>query len=192
MAQYRGTVFFTWTDFGWTESYYLIGSAPGSAGTNLVNIVNARMALSRSDVIATRAVISDVAIRGDAILQAGFPIVGTNADLGTTQIPDVCLLVKWKVGVYNRNKTFLRGYPLLEGPAGAYSPSIGYPAAVTTYFNAVMANAVMKEPTGLNPTPPPKLLYVYATVLGGVIDTLVHRRKTGRPFGLPRGRRVAP
>ena len=192
MAQYKGTLFFHWEDFGWTESYFAVNSATGAAQSNILTIATARMALSRPDVICDRGIISDIAIRGDAIEIPGFPIVGTNADAGTTQIPDIALLMKWKVGVYNRNKTFLRGYPLMEGPAGGYTPSLGYPALVTAYVDAVKVNAVMKEPTGDNPTPPPKLLYVFAPVLAGTITQLVHRRKTGRPFGQPRGRRVAP
>jgi hypothetical protein len=192
VAQYKGIVFFSGGFGGWSERYFLLSSTPAGALTNLAAVYNARKAILHEDCGIGPAYISDVAIRGDSMPYLVAPSAGTFADaLGFLDL-DVCFIIKWQVGVFTRNKTFVRGVPLSMTLNGETNFTVPYAALVNDWTNAVEANCVMPI-TMRNPTPPPNYIPTsYAPILAGNLVTTLARRKTGRPFGLPRGRRVAP
>ena len=193
MAQYKGIVFFSAGFGGWSERYFLLSSTPAGAITNLMAVIAQRLKLLPTSAGYGPAFISDVAIRGDSTYLGPSAVgEGTWVDaLGFMDV-NVAALVKWQVGVFNRNKTFLRGLPIGQTSNGSTNFSTAYLALVDDYLAAVEANCVM--PINIrNPTPPPTYIpSSYAPILGGTVNPTLARRKTGRPFGLPRGRRVAP
>ncbi len=192
MAQYKCTLFFTASTEGWTERYFPNASDLASAITAMNVVIPTRMDLSTTEIELQAAALSDVAIRGDSVPFLATPLFGTITDATGYVDVDIALLAKWQVGVFTRNKTFLRGIPNGEQSDGTLQPSLGYLGAINSYQNAVIANCLMPAILSPNPTPPPKYLYIYSAILAGTIKSNLARRKTGRPFGLPRGRRVAP
>jgi hypothetical protein len=192
MAQYKGTLFFQATPNGWTERYFMNASTLSDASAALLSVIVGRLPILHEDCSIVAATLSDIAIRGDSFNVLSVGEVGSAVD--TTGYVDVdnALLIKWQVGVFQRNKTFLRGIPNGQQRDGVYAPSLPYIALVNTYAGDVLANCVFPAPGPLNPSPPPKYLYSYVPGLSYSLKTRLARRKSGRPFGLPRGRRVAP
>lgn len=192
MAQYKGTIVFIEGLHGWTESYYLLASTPSGAAANLTAVAAARLAILESDLILQSASISDVAVRGDSTPVITVPAPGGFESATGYLDLDVSLLMKWQVGVFNRNKTYLRGIPLTMTLDGLYVPTAPYTTALNAYINAVMANCVLPV-TSRNPAPPPTYLITsYQPILEGAVNQRLARRKSGRPIGQPRGRRIAP
>jgi hypothetical protein len=192
MAQYKGTIFFQAGSNGWTERYYMNGSSQSAAGAALLSVVVGRLAILHTGCQIVAATISDIAIRGDSIALIGVAEAGTFADTAGYLDVDVALMIKWEVGVFTRNKTFLRGIPIGQTLDGNYNPTSPFSSLLNTYTVDVFSNCFFAIPGMLNPTPPPKYLYSYGPASDFVVGHRLARRKSGRPFGLPRGRRVAP
>ncbi len=192
MAQYKGTLFFLAGPNGWTERYFLNAISLGDASSALLSVIVGRLPILHETCAIVAATISDIAIRGDSFSLLSAQENGSFVDATGYLDVDVALLVKWQVGVFSRNKTFLRGIPLGQTFDGGYSPSFTYIPLMTTYATDVLVNCFFPIPGALNPTPPPKYLYTYGPASTYSIKTRLARRKSGRPFGLPRGRRVAP
>ena len=192
MAQYQGIVVFGAVNNGWTEKYYLLASSPAGAAGNLLAVIADRLAMLHVDCVVQTAFISDVATRGDSIQIVGASEPGTAAGATGFLDLDLALLIKWQVGVYLRNKTFVRGVPLVQQLNGVWTFVSGYGSLVETWIATVLSNCVFPITTR-NLTPPPNYIKAsYAAATDGITNPLVARRKTGRPFGLPRGRRIAP
>jgi hypothetical protein len=192
MAQYKGVLFFAGGINGWTETYYPVASTPAGAAVNLLAIATARVDILHTACFIGRATISDVIIRGDSTSILSTPEPGTSVDVAGFLDLDCALIVRWQVGVYARNKTFIRGVPVGQTFDMIYDPTVGYSAAFANYISVVIANSVMPITTR-NPTPPPNYnIVAYASITAGMINGRLGRRKSGRPSDLPRGRRVAP
>jgi hypothetical protein len=168
------------------------GSSQGAASSALLSVVADRLPILHTACQIVAATISDIAIRGDSIPLIGVAESGTFVDTTGYVDVDVALLIKWTVGVFSRNKTFIRGLPNGQQLDGVYTPTSPYSALVFAYAGAVFANCFFPIPGALNPTPPPKYLYSYGPASDFTVNHRLARRKSGRPFGLPRGRRVAP
>jgi hypothetical protein len=189
---YSGLLFFVMGSAGWTEKYYLLGSNLTAAAANLVAVANARFPILHSDGVILTGTISEMSTRGDSTTVFSIPKVGTAVDTAGWLQTDVAVLVKWQVGVYNRNKTFVRGIPVGQTGANEYIPTLTFIGLMSTYLSAVVANCQMPI-TSVNPTPPPaRTITSFMSITNGAPAAVLHRRKSGRPFGLPRGRRVAP
>lgn len=192
MAQYRGTIVLEGGSNGWTEQYYLVGSSQAAAVDNLLFIAAGRIAILQADCAIQTAFLSDVAVRGDSVLIPGISGPGTAVDpLGFVDL-DIALLVKWQVGVFTRNKTFLRGLPAAQLVSNQWAFTTPFLVLLGSYISAVIANAVMPITTRNLSPPPNYIISSYAPILAGNANIRAARRKSGRPFGLPRGRRVAP
>jgi hypothetical protein len=189
--QLRGTLWFTAGNSGWTESYYLNGPDYSTGLTQLSAIASARLALLQLSCSIVHAIVSNIYVRGDAFFVGSAVGPGTFPTETEYMPPDYALQVTWQGGAYARNRTFLRGFPLNQQTDGAYTPTSGFTTAFGTYENAVISNCYLRQYVP-NPTPPPAMVYQFNAVLVGTIKVLLARRKTGRPFGLPRGRLVAP
>jgi hypothetical protein len=192
MAQYKGTIFFQAASSGWTERYFLNGSNQTSASAALLSIIVGRLGILHVGCEIVAATISDISIRGDSLPVVGVAESGIFADATGYLDVDVAVLVKWSVGVFTRNKTYLRGIPNGQQENGTYMPTTPFITAMTTFAGDVLANAFFAIPGALNPTPPPKYVYSYGPAADYIINHRLARRKSGRPFGLPRGRRIAP
>lgn len=192
MAQYKGTIFFQAASNGWTERYFMNGSSQSAAIAALTSVIVDRLPILHVSCSVVAATISDIAIRGDSIQVIGSAEAGTFVDATGYLDVDNALLVKWEVGVFSRNKTFLRGIPNGQQLDGVYTPTSPFTALMFAYTGAVFSNCFFPIIIGPNPTPPPKYLYTYGPASDFTLNHRIARRKSGRPFGLPRGRRVAP
>jgi hypothetical protein len=192
MAQYKGLLVFNGGRQGWTETYYLLGSTASAAALNLLAVVATREAILHQTLIILAGTISDVHERGDSMVVLSEPSLGDAVD-PTGYIPlDMAVLIKWQVGIFNRNKTYLRGIPLGQQTDGATEFSFTFLGLLNDYFTSVIANCLFPV-TVRNPTPPPNYtVSSYAPATSGSPNAVIARRKCGRPIGLPRGRRVAP
>jgi hypothetical protein len=192
VAQYKGTIIFSGGDSGWTETYYLLASTPSGAATNLLAVIADRVAIMHSTLLVISAHISDVTIRGDSIVVLSTPEPGDAVDATGYLTLDSAVVVKWQVGVFNRNKTFIRGIPNGQQLDGFTNFDLTFSGLLSTYFATVIANCVFPV-TVRNLTPPPAYNVVsYSPPTAGAPNPRIGRRKSGRPIGLPRGRRVAP
>jgi hypothetical protein len=192
MAQYKGTIFFTAGTNGWTERYFMNGSSLGTASAALLSVIADRLPILHTACEIVAATISDIAIRGDSVPLIGVSEAGTAVDTTGYLDVDNAVLVKWTVGVFSRNKTFLRGIPNAQQSSGVYDPASPFTTNFAAWAGSVLANCFFAIPGALNPTPPPKYIYSYGPASDYTVNHRIARRKSGRPFGLPRGRRIAP
>lgn len=191
MARYRGTLIFSSGSHGWTESYYLIGSDQTSAVADLVAISIARINILHTNCILTGGYVSDIAVRGDSITAVSVASVGTFVDTTGFLDVDLALLIKWFGGGFSRNKTFLRGVPNGQQTSGRFTPTGPYTTALTSYQTAVQAHAVVRQLRPGHAIPPIPSDYIFVTITSATLNVIIARRKSGRPLGLPRGRRLA-
>lgn len=191
MGQFKGTMFFVGGQGGWTESHFVKGAAIEDATTSLTNIITARLPILQTFCGIINATISDTTIRGDStnIITAYEP--GTYTDTSGYLDLDLALLIRWQGGSFNRCKTFLRGMGANNFNSGKYVPFTGTATKVADYVDAVVLNSVLRQLKAVHAVPPVPSDYEYVANLGGVPNIPIARRKTGRPTGLPRGRRLA-
>jgi hypothetical protein len=189
---FQGLVFFGAPPLsGWTEKYWLNYPDYTTAALALGEVCTLRLGILHTSVTLITATISDPTVRGDAFPVPGIGGFGTAVDLAGFMPPDYCINVEWQVGVYTRNRTFVRGWPVGEQQDGFLTPSSGSTTALNDWTSIVIANCVFKQ-TIPNPTPPPNRLVSFPPATAAFARNGLVRRKTGRPFGLPRGRRIAP
>jgi hypothetical protein len=190
--QGKGTLFFQNAgSYGWTESYYLQGADYTTCVAQLVDIATARRGILQLDLNITHATVSNIYVRGDSFPATGAIGVGTWPTSAQYMPLDYAIQVNWTAGVYTRNKTFLRGFPLEQQTDGAYVPTSPFITAFGLWEVSVVANALVRQYVP-NPTPPPAMVYQFNPITAGLAKFYLARRKSGRPFGLPRGRLVAP
>lgn len=193
MVQFKGTIFFHAADKGWSETYWLMGPDIGTASAKLVGILDARVAMSPS------------AVKTDylRVVDAGNPRISTapNIPAGDVQgtfvsagghafTPDAAVLARaFSADNLRRSRWFIRGFPVeMVNLTGAGEDNeLTFPAAWTTAFGAwaaaVGAGAVMVHKTAPH-------TFVTTPIDHIVSSTTYHIRRAGRPFGLPRGRRM--
>lgn len=189
--QAKGTFFLQAGNAGWTESYYLTGPDYTSCVVQMNSLATVRLAVTQLNVSIVNATVSNIYVRGDSFpapLATGPGTWPTTAEYCPL---DYALLFKWTVGIYSRNKTFFRGFPLAEQSDGTYLPSSGYQTAMDAYIGGVLSECVFKQSVP-NPTPPPTNLIQFNPASQGLINFYLARRKVGRPFFQPRGRLIAP
>lgn len=190
--QGRGTLFFTSPgNSGWSESYYLQGPDYASCASQLGAVAEDRLAVLQLSLTLVRLVVSNIYLRGDAFLVGGGGGPGTWPTSPEYLPLDYALLYTWQAGPYSRNKTFLRGIPLEMQTDGSFTPTSPYQTALNAYEESVVSNCLVRQYV-VNPTPPPAMIYQFNVITAGTPHFNLARRKTGRPFGLPRGRLVAP
>lgn len=191
MAQYKGTLFFIGPGQGWTESYGMKDSTPAGAISQLLDVAAARSHILHTNLLIQDGRISDVAIKGDSTPALGEAIIGTAVDTAGYLDLDVALMTKWQVGVFSRNKTFVRGIPVGQTIDGDIFMTGPFATSYANWVDAIIANCLMYAQTS-PPVPPPPFPKSWQVILAGAAAPGLHRRKTGRPFGQPRGRRVTP
>lgn len=190
--QGRGTLFFeSATSSGWSESYYLQGPDYASCASQLGAVAEDRLAVLQMDLSLIHAVVSNIYLRGDAFLLGGIAGPGTWPTSPEYMPLDYAIQFTWQAGPYSRNRTFLRGFPIEMQTDGAFIPTGPYQTALNLYEASVVSNCLVRQYV-INPTPPPNMIYQFNVITAGTPNFNLARRKTGRPFGLPRGRLVAP
>lgn len=193
MSVFRGTLFFNASAGrnGWTEKYYPLGTSLSVAATQLLAVLALRQEFLHEDISITAATLSDVAVRGDSTTVTATNHPGAIVDATGYLNLDACALFEWQCGVYRRNKTFCRGIPLGMTFEGKFVPTGAVMTAVNAYVAGMVTNCQCYGSFTVNPTPPPAFTKSYSPISGGGYALYLARRKTGRPTGLPRGRRLA-
>jgi hypothetical protein len=190
--QGRGTLFLTDLTGGWSESYYFADTDYPTCANDLIAVANKRKDILHESIAITHAVVSNIDIRGDAYLVPGANGPGTITDADGYAPLDNAIMVTYTVGVYSRNRSFLRGFPISQQIDGFYAPTTPFSTAMTAYINQVILLCLFRQ-TVPNPDPPPPATVVqYNAALRAAVSDKIGRRKTGRPFGAPRGRLIAP
>jgi hypothetical protein len=189
--QAQGTFFFQAGNAGWTEKYYLTGPDYTTCVTQMNSIATVRLAVTQLNVSIVNCTVSNIYVRGDSFPAPLATGPGTWPSSAEYCPLDYAILFKWTVGVFSRNKTFFRGFPLVEQTDGNYLPSSGYQTAMDAYVGGVLSECVFRS-TVPNPTPPPATLVVFSPASQGLPNFQLARRKVGRPFFQPRGRLIAP
>ena len=190
-VQYQGKIFFRGGDQGWSEIYYPMGASIGAAAANMLTLLPTRLAILQASCSAVQMEVSQLGLRGDSTVVLGSVSPGTWPSIAGYLSLDVAVLVRYQVGLFTRNKTFLRGIDVLQTDNGNFTPTTPFTALVNTFLNTLLANFVFQLTT-INPTPPPARLFVYLSATSAAINVKLARRKAGRPFGLRVGRRIAP
>jgi hypothetical protein len=188
---FRGTLFFVGGLSGWTESYYLTGADLNWATTDLNEIILARMPLLHSSCGLVNATVSDTSIKGDSLSTISVYEPGTGVDATGYLDFDLALCVKWRAGNFQRCKTFLRGCPNGEFQFGKFKPTPAFTTLLDAYITVIMGSAQVRQLKVTHPSPPTKDDYEFVPITAGTPNVDIARRKTGRPSGLPRGRRLA-
>lgn len=190
---FKGTLFYGADVFGWSETYWLNAPDIGTAGVKLGTINDAGMGLR----------FSDVKLVGARVVDASSPRVSTLPDTSSWKLtgqytgaatktlsPDLAILFRtFDAGNLHRSRIFFRGLPsdFLGADHGGPELTITYPGAALTprdaYEAAVKANALMTHRLAKNS-------YDEFPIDHVVHSTTFHIRRAGRPFDLPRGRRM--
>lgn len=188
MSVFQGVAGFNCAGTGWSEVYYLSFTDYTTAMTALQSIITARMALSFSDVTCYFVRVSDVTIRGDALIAlpttpAGTRPTGTG---GATMDTSLCLACRQDTADnLTRVRHYVRGLYSLDvtmAPTPLWTPVAGTITALTNYQNAVVTNCV----AWVNRTAKPPVTKSFST---STHKSYLSIRKAGRPFGLQVGRR---
>jgi len=190
--QGRGTLFFSNNQSGWSESYFFNSLSYADCATALISIANARLDFLHTSISINHAYVSNIVVRGDAILVPAALGDGTFVDTDGYVGLDYALLATFSVGVFSRNRTFLRGLPIGQQTDGFYTPTTPFSTAVTAWVAQVLESCVFRQRVPNPDTPPPPTVIQYNPPSRCTLSPQLARRKTGRPFGLPRGRLIAP
>jgi hypothetical protein len=187
---YKGTIFLNTADAGWTETYYFNAASLSAAASLLGAIETPRMGLARAEVKCAVLRVVDLSTPRVALLGTPPTAAGTwsGADLSTID-PAIAVLSRMTVAAgTTRSRHYLRGIPSAQITGSATDPitwafTSGYLTALTTWVNAVIANAVLAvKGVGRSYT-----TIAISTITQSTIGTF---RRAGRPFGLRRGRRL--
>lgn len=194
VSQWKGTIFFTCLEAGWTENYWLQGPDMNTAISQLDQILLARVALSNSQVVTQALRVVDA---GNPRVSA-LPVIPAGGDAGTwtgapgttTISPDISYLCRgYDATGLRRTRTFIRGVPNDQAAGGSGGPDFlftftaPYVTLQGTYQNTVKSNALMVHKTAP---------HTFSSVPFDhfAMSTAAHIRRAGRPFNLRRGRRL--
>lgn len=188
MPIYKGNIFLRQQDSGWSETYWITAADSAAALVKAVAIKNARRGILPVSSWVQGIRVSNIAIRGDSRLATDvtYPQAGAWGDVDTdVAIPNLAIeVIKVNTDLY-RSFTYLHSIDEAQVTNGVFTPTTPFGVAYAVWTGAVRDNAVLYVRDKTNPTS-------FITV---AIDNIVYRRvrshKTGRPFGLPVGRRVA-
>lgn len=188
--RFMGTLFFNVYQFGFSETYPIEDTDYASAAAKLLAIKNDRLALAVNDVELVGARLSDTDTKNDSYpLGWSFPQAGTFATTPTdlTYNAEVALRIRIFGGALKRSHRFLHAVPKSQVNADGFKALTGpFATALTTWLGAIEADVSIATKLKGVVVPP---FYVYTAITGTEVDDM-EGRKIGRPFDLPRGRRL--
>jgi hypothetical protein len=187
--QFQGTMFFEGIHAeGWTESHYFNATDAPTALTSLATVVTARLALLPTACFVVRTRLSLLPFNRTVQLGSDVAQAGTNSTPEPYLLDSACdIVLEALAGRYSVRK-YIR--PVLVGQIGTDGRTLlsGYVGLLNTYISVLLAETVLRV-KGKAPDPVGVTLIVAPSAgLPGVYLN----RKTGRPFGLPRGRLNRP
>jgi hypothetical protein len=171
---------------GWSEVYNLVTTTYPQSLLDMQIIVTARLSMVPNNVHCSYIRVSDLLIRGDSTIKFPSPAIGSYILTGTNVMlpPDSALVVRMEASPLNRSFRYLHGLSSQDVNDTLWTPSA---AMITAYGNWVGAASVLSLHRHKNVGPP----ISYAdTPWTTFIALTVNSRKVGRPFGVPRGRRL--
>jgi hypothetical protein len=191
------TYFFRCKDQGWSESHYGDHVDYTTAGVNALALANARLGLLTSDAYIIARRISKPDTKRDSVVTL-YPIgsddeligeaEGNVANLKCNQ-PSDAVIFEVRASPALKNRVYLRGIPDTYIVSGEFTPAAAWTTqavgnAVGTYLSRLKeggwyVKAKDAESEGG---------FSYSFITDGAVLGLTSR-KTGRPFGLRRGRR---
>jgi len=180
---FAGTLFFSdGQNSGWSETYYRPDQSYGTFSTALNALANNRAKFLHSAYSITGCRISDLSVFGDSFLPNWtFPIVGGMADsVFKRPPPDLATNLRIEAGPFMRGRKYIRGV-ILQEVNGEYAQLDVFDPLVAPYVQSLLqfSHLVKKKPPLVSELHP----------ISNVVVVGMTRRKAGRPFGVPRGRR---
>jgi len=184
-----GTLFYQLDGSGWSETWALVGIDYAAAAANLDMINTARLSFAPTKVQVIEGRISDSSVRGDSKLvnlttaegQWGTPL--TDGPLP----PDNTILFRFEAGALKRAMRQFHGVPTSQFSLGVYVPSGPYLTTLASFASTVVPLANIA--TKIKPTPLAPPFYTFSPYTVGFQRGIANKR-VGRPFDLPRGRRL--
>jgi hypothetical protein len=171
---------------GISETYPLLSTTYAQAQSDLQAIETARAAcLSALDVTLGGSLISDLDVFQDSQptgIARGAP--GTYAAQPTNRAPNYALGSLFHAGTLRRGTRWIHFVPadcVVAG--GVYTPTTTYSNALAAYLGVIQSKCAIA--TRLKGSTPPTWTFNNITAWD---PPVVRTRRTGRPFGAPRGR----
>lgn len=184
-----GILFFQAGATGWSEVYPMNVASYAAAATDLAGIATDRLALLVSDASLIGSRISDSDVKGDSYPTGIVPTVGTFATTPTdgTYYEGIALQNKVFGSTTKRSTRYLHALPKSQiNSFGAYLPTAPFTTAYNTWVAKMIANVSIATKIKTAIVPP---FYTF-TPITAITEEGAVKRAIGRPFDLPRGRRL--
>jgi len=159
MPTYKCNYFFKFSDFGWSETLYCDDINAAAAMVRAKNLIVPRVQMlgggsTGANPRLAEVRISNIQIQRDSLIYQVPPLDGVAPNpVGTTDNPNLCLLLRLDSGDLYRRQLYLRGQPDLLISNGAYqadafwgSRFIGWRTIVSLFNFGILAldrNAVL-------------------------------------------------
>lgn len=190
MPNFFGILFGRQGDDGWSEVYPITASDYAGANLTLGALRLARLAMMCADATLTADRLSDVDIKGDSYATGQeYPQLGTFTATPTpdTYNPVMALRIKLFAGTLKRGNRWARAIPNnCVSANGFYLPTSPFLTALSAYTTILQSSTSIATRIKAAVAPP---FYTFTPITAATPQTL-EKRDIGRPFGLPRGRRI--
>lgn len=190
MPNFRGTLFFTVFNWGWSENYNLLIDTVVDAEAQLASILTSRLSMMLPECTYIGGRVHNTDVKNDYNPLTGTlapPKAGTYTGTGTPHTMEewTFRLAFKAVAGSIRATRFLGGIPGDQVVNGVYTPTTAFATEVTA-FSSLMDAGVACLATK-NKTPPPNFTF---TPIASFTLVGLRSRKAGRPFVPFRGRRA--
>lgn len=187
MPRFVAIAFYRKGDAGWSEVYPINGSSYTGVFTLLDQLNTLRLNMAAPDVQAVGNRISDTDILRDSYSQAFTTPLGTITTApGTSGDADDTRRIKFFAGPLQRTIRQLHALPGVFFANGIFVPPGSWTTALNAWIASVVLNVSISHKIPGAVVPP---FYTYSSITSGS-DQGNSNRKVGRPFSLPRGRRL--
>jgi hypothetical protein len=188
MPRYVGIMHINFGSVGWSEIYPLLLTDAPTLVSEWALICAARLPILGTDAHLAGDLLSDTDVKGDSIPSGQvYPQAGTGGSACFPQF-DIGLGIKvTDVTFVHRGTRWLRGIPTAQFTAGAYAPLGPFLAALAAYEAALTHASLCIASRIKGALAPPFFNYYRVNQYFPPVD---RAKKTGRPFGLSRGRRL--
>lgn len=190
MPNFYGILFGRSGDDGWSEVYPIIGDDYAAAALTLGAIRLARLAMMCVDAQYTADRLSNVDIKGDSFSTGqDYPQLGsfTATPAPATYNPVMAVRLKITAGTMKRGSRWVRAIPNnCISANGFYLPTAPFVTAIDALITILKSSTSIATRIKGAVVPP---FFTFTPVTDAVVMGL-EKRDIGRPFDLPRGRRV--
>lgn len=188
MPNYFATAFINFDNVGWAEVYPLKLANTSALITQWNAIITARLPLLGTDAQIVGDRLSDSDVKGDSIPSGiVYPKPGTGGSVCFPQF-DIGLRIKVTDATFiHRGNRWYRGIPTADFTGGAFVPTTGFNTALAAFEVALTGSVLCIANKIKGAIAPPFYNFIQVTQFFPPIDG---KKNTGRPFGLPRGRRL--